>query len=73
MTAPPGARMRWLTDVRGLLQAEGIAWTHFDYVGHFGVVDGPQGDRNVDPDARHGLGLTGANPPPPAAAGTAPQ
>jgi endoglucanase len=36
--ADPEARARWLTDVRGSLDAHGVGWTTWDYDGGFGVV-----------------------------------
>ena len=39
-----------MTDARGLFEARAIAWTYFDWWGHFGLVIGPPGARVVDAD-----------------------
>jgi endoglucanase len=54
---PPASRRAWLTDVHGLFEADAIAWTYFDWWGHFGLVAGPPGARVLDPDVASGLGL----------------
>jgi hypothetical protein len=55
--APPASRRAWTTDTRELFESRGIAWTHFDWWGHFGLVTGVPGARSVDEDVRVGLGL----------------
>lgn len=55
---PPASRRAWLSDARSLFEAQGIAWTYFDWWGHFGLVTGPTTARVIDEDARNGLGLT---------------
>lgn len=55
--APADSRRRWLRDARELFESRGIAWTHFDWWGHFGLVTGPADNRRLDEDARVGLGL----------------
>lgn len=50
-------RVRWLRDVRELLEARGIRWTHWDYAGAFGLVRGEAGARELDDDAIAALGL----------------
>lgn len=47
-------REAWLRDVRGLLEAHGIAWTHWDYNAGFGVM---QADGQPDPRIVQALGL----------------
>lgn len=47
----PEARRAWLSDARQLLEARRIPWSHWDYAGHFGLVSGPRGQRQLDPDA----------------------
>lgn len=54
---PPASRRAWLTDVRDLFESRSIAWTYFDWWGHFGMVAGPPGARVVDRDVAVGLGL----------------
>lgn len=53
----PADRRAWLRDVRDLLAHDGIPWTHWDYVGHFGLADGLQGARVVEPETLASLGL----------------
>lgn len=55
--APEDARHRWLLDVRNALEARGIPWTLFDYVGHFGLFAGNAGARQLDVQAAEALGL----------------
>jgi hypothetical protein len=55
--APPPSRRAWLTDVREIFESNGIAWTHFDWWNHFGLVTGPRGARVVDEVAVTSLGL----------------
>ncbi|HKY91648.1 MAG TPA: cellulase family glycosylhydrolase [Nevskiaceae bacterium] len=54
---PPQSRRAWLTDVREIFESNGIAWTHFDWWNHFGLVTGPRGARQVDEVAVTSLGL----------------
>lgn len=53
----PAARRAWLSDARQLLEARRIPWSHWDYAGHFGLVSGPRGQRQLDPDAAAALEL----------------
>jgi endoglucanase len=55
--APAASRRAWLVDTRGLFEQHGIAWTYFDWWGHFGLVGGAPGARTLDQDAAVGLGL----------------
>ena len=55
--APEDSRRRWLADVRATLEAEGIPWSLFDFVGHFGLFSGHSGARVLDADAAKALGL----------------
>ena len=55
--APAGDRAAWLREVRGGLEARGIAWTHWDYAGPFGIVSGQRGRRVDDEQAIKALGL----------------
>lgn len=50
-------RAAWLADVRTALEDDGIPWTHWDYAGPFGIVDGPGGARTEDTVAIEALGL----------------
>lgn len=54
---PPASRRAWLQDVRELFETRSIAWTYFDWWGHFGMVAGPPGARVLDADVATGLGL----------------
>ncbi|MGH8516011.1 MAG: glycoside hydrolase family 5 protein [Panacagrimonas sp.] len=54
---PPDSRRAWLGDARSLFESRDIAWTYFDWWGHFGLVTGTPGARAVDPDVAVGLGL----------------
>ena len=56
-SAPAASRRAWLTDTRSLFESSGIAWTYFDWWGHFGLVSGAPEARVIDEDARVGLGL----------------
>ena len=47
----PASRMNWLRDVRTALEADGIAWTMWDYRGGFGVVTKKDGQTAVVDDA----------------------
>lgn len=38
-TVPEDLRLRWYSDVRTVLEENGIAWAHWDYKGGFGIVD----------------------------------
>lgn len=55
--APDAARKAWLADTRHAMEARGIAWTLFDYVGHFALVTGNAGERQLDPQEAAVLGL----------------
>jgi aryl-phospho-beta-D-glucosidase BglC (GH1 family) len=44
----PEDRARWLHDVTGTLEHNGIGWTMWDYSGGFGVVNGPNGQHTLD-------------------------
>lgn len=55
--APPGSREAWLRDSRELMEARGIAWTHFDFSQHMGLVDGAQGARRWNRGAVEALGM----------------
>lgn len=57
----PAHRAAWLRDTRELLEQNGIAWSVWDYAGHFGLVSGPQGQRVLDRDAAAALGLRTAD------------
>lgn len=54
---PPASRRAWLTDARSLFESKAVAWTYFDWWGHFGLVAGPPGARAVDADVAAGLDL----------------
>ena len=60
---PPASRRAWLTDARSLFEARGIAWTYFDWWGHFGLVTGPPGARTEDADVVAGLDLSADRTP----------
>lgn len=55
---PPDSRRAWLGDAHSLFETRNIAWTYFDWWGHFGLVTGTPGARVVDPDVAAGLGLS---------------
>lgn len=54
---PLGARRAWLADTRTAMEARGIAWTLFDYTGHFALVTGNAGERQLDPQEAAALSL----------------
>ena len=54
---PLAARRDWLADTRAAMEARGIAWTLFDYAGHFALVTGNAGERQLDPQEAAALGL----------------
>ncbi len=54
---PRDARLRWLHDVRTVLEENGIGWTIWDYAGDFGVVTGGPGARRPDTEVLTALGL----------------
>lgn len=54
---PLAARRQWLADTQAALAARAIAWTLFDYQGHFGLVTGNAGARHLDPLDAQALGL----------------
>ncbi len=55
---PPDSRLRWLSDVRTALEANGIGWAMWDYHNGFGVaVKDKDGKSVVDPDTVKALGL----------------
>lgn len=56
-TADKADRLRWLRDVRQLLRSRDMGWTHWDYNGGFGFVDGPRGERRVDNEVIKALGM----------------
>jgi endoglucanase len=39
-TTPRRARLQWYEDVRSMLEANDIAWAHWDYKGGFGIIAG---------------------------------
>jgi hypothetical protein len=54
----PTSRMNWIRDVRTALEADGIAWTMWDYRGGFGVVWKQDGQpAKVDNAVVEALGL----------------
>lgn len=55
---PVDSRIAWLRDTRSLLEERHIGWTHFDFVQHMGIADGPRGQRRWDARALAALGLT---------------
>ncbi len=57
LASQPEARRAWLADVHSALEARGIAWSLFDYVGHFGLVSGTAGARQLDTLDAAALGL----------------
>ena len=54
---PPDSRRAWLNDVREGLEARRIPWTHWDYAGHFGLMQGLRGARTLDAEAAAALQL----------------
>jgi endoglucanase len=59
--APPADRVRWLRDVRTLLERDSIGWSVWDYASAgFGLVDPRSGAaRRPDPAVMQALGLMG--------------
>lgn len=55
--APDADRLRWLSDVVGLLEAEGMGWTMWDYSGAFGIFDIRSEPRRVNEGVIEALGL----------------
>ncbi|MFB3892800.1 MAG: glycoside hydrolase family 5 protein [Phycisphaerae bacterium] len=55
---PADGRNRYLRDVRETLEKYGIGWTHWDYVGDFGIVTVKDGKRVLDKDTAGALGLS---------------
>lgn len=55
--APQASRRAWLADTRMAMEARGIAWSLFDYTGHFALVTGNAGARALDPEEAAALGL----------------
>lgn len=60
--ADPPSRYRWIADVRGALERQGIGWTLWDYTDIFGItaesaLPGRRGIRTIEPEARIALGL----------------
>ena len=55
--APEADRHVWLADVRQSLEARGIPWAMWDYVGHFALFSGNTGAREVDLKSAEALGL----------------
>jgi len=56
---PEASRMQWIHDVRSALEADGIAWTMWDYRGGFGVVWKEDGKpAKVDDKVVRALGLS---------------
>jgi hypothetical protein len=55
--APPADRVRWLTDMRTTLEADGIGWNMWDYRGGFGLVTKKDGTAVVDPGVAAALGV----------------
>jgi endoglucanase len=56
-TSNPEDRARWLHDVTGTLEHDGVGWTMWDYSGGFGVVNGPNGQHTPDEVTIEALGL----------------
>ena len=59
LEAPPADRVRWLTDVRTILERADIGWSVWDYASEgFGIVDPTSGTaRHPDPAVVRALGL----------------
>jgi endoglucanase len=55
--APPGARLRWITDVRAALERHRIGWAMWDYAGGFGVAVRKDGRVEPDSETAAALGL----------------
>lgn len=61
----PGSRYRWMADVRGAAEANGLGWTLWDYTDIFGITaesaqPGRTDARTVEPAAVRALGLNTA-------------
>ncbi len=62
--APDDDRLRYLRDVRELLEQHNIGWAVWEYSGGFGVVEDKDGRRVVDRAMLAALGLPGAKDAP---------
>jgi endoglucanase len=56
--SPPADRVRWITDMRKTLEADGIGWDMWDYRSQFGLVTKQDGVTTVDEGVVAALGLT---------------
>jgi len=54
---PPDARARWVRDVRAAIEAQGFAWTFWDYGAGFDLTVMQDGARAIDPALADALGL----------------
>ena len=57
MYTPAPDRLRWIADVRAVLERHGIGWAMWDYAGGFGVAVRKGGRAELDPDTAAALGL----------------
>ena len=55
--APAPDRLRWIADVREVLERHRIGWAMWDYAGGFGVAVREDGRAVLDPDTASALGL----------------
>ncbi|HWS89591.1 MAG TPA: cellulase family glycosylhydrolase [Pyrinomonadaceae bacterium] len=55
--SPAPDRLRWIRDVREVLERHGIGWAMWDYAGGFGVAVRKDGRAELDPDTAAALGL----------------
>lgn len=56
--ADPQSRVRWIYDMRSVLESKNIAWAMWDYDGNFGLMTKDNYGTEVDQDALHALGLS---------------
>ena len=56
--APEADRLRYLQDVREVLEKHGLGWAMWEYLGDFGVVVDKDGKRVVDENTAQALGLS---------------
>lgn len=57
--APRESRLRWIKDVREILEQDGIGWAMWSYTGGFGIALGDSPPRPLDRDLLTALGLLG--------------
>ncbi|HEX3086559.1 MAG TPA: hypothetical protein VHP99_18635, partial [Pyrinomonadaceae bacterium] len=59
LVSNPEDRVRWIADMRTVLERHGIGWTMWDYAGGFSVVNKTNGHPTPDAETVKALGLGG--------------